>query len=245
MDFLANFTAIDFETANQRRDSACQLAAVRVRQGQVVDEAMWMIRPQPMSFSPRNVHIHGITPEQVHQEPEFGDLWDSISEMIGDDCIVAHNASFDMGVLIACLQTHGKPIPELQFSCTRAVARRVWPGRPGYGLKPLSDWLGVRFRHHDALEDSRACAKIMMAAGIDQKATSMEDLEQKLKLTRGQAGDWGYRGPANAGSKRSRSKAKPPSKSLTKPPTSDVPLNLFHPTRTIFRAHSLRPWALG
>jgi DNA polymerase III epsilon subunit-like protein len=32
-----DFTAIDFETANQRRDSACQLAAVVGRGGQLVD----------------------------------------------------------------------------------------------------------------------------------------------------------------------------------------------------------------
>ena len=51
MAFLANFTAIDFETANRRRDSACQLAAVRVRDGQLDQERMWMIRPDPFFFS--------------------------------------------------------------------------------------------------------------------------------------------------------------------------------------------------
>lgn len=204
MDFAADFTAIDFETANRRRDSACQLAAVVVRGGQIVDQAMWMIRPEPFYFSPSNIQIHGITPAQVSGEPVFGDLWEEIAERLADDCLVAHNASFDIGVLLACLRAHQKAIPDLHFSCTRAVARRTWPHRPRFGLKPLAEWLGIRFRHHDALEDSIACAKIMLAAGIDREAESLADLEKRLRISRGRAGSWGHRGPSSSRSKRVR-----------------------------------------
>lgn len=189
-----DFTAIDFETANRRRDSACQLAAVRVRGGQIVDSAMWMIRPDPLHFSPGNIEIHGITPDKVRDERVFGDLWDEIRCQIGDDVLVAHNASFDIGVLIACLRQSDHGVPEMQFSCTRSVARRTWPHRPRFGLKPLAEWLGIRFRHHDALEDSIACAKIMLAAAIDREVDSLPDLESRLRISRGRAGDWGYRG---------------------------------------------------
>ena len=195
MDFAANFTAIDFETASRRPDSACQLAAVTVREGRIADQAMWMIRPQPFYFSRPNIQIHGITPDQVREEPVFGDLWGEIAEKLVGDCLVAHNASFDIGVLLACLRAHQQTIPELQFTCTRAIARRAWPHHRRYGLKPLSDWLGIRFRHHDALEDSIACAKVLLAAGIDREADSLENLEKRLKLSRGKAGDWGHRGP--------------------------------------------------
>ena len=205
MDFAADFTAIDFETANHQPDSACQLGAVVVRNGQVVDQFMWMIRPEPLYFSQGNIRIHGITPAQVRGESNFGDIWSEISNKIGNDCLVAHNASFDIKVLLACLRTHQKSIPEFQFTCTRAIARRTWPHRGRYGLKPLSNWLGIRFQHHDALEDAIACAKILLAAGIDREATSLDHLEQILKLNRGKAGIWGYRG-ATAKSKRQTSR---------------------------------------
>ena len=195
MDFAANFTAIDFETANRRPDSACQLGAVVVREGRIVDEAMWMIRPEPFHFHPGNIRVHGITPERVHHEATFGELWPQIAQKLGDDCLVAHNASFDIKVLLACLRAHRQPLQELQFTCTRAVARRTWPQHRRYGLKPLSDWLGIRFHHHDALEDSIACAKILLAAGIDREAESLPDLEKRLRLSRGKAGSWGHRGP--------------------------------------------------
>ena len=176
------------KTASHQPDSACQLGAVVVRNGQVVNQFMWMIRPEPLYFSQGNIRIHGITPAQVREEPTFGEIWSEISDKIGNDCLVAHNASFDIKVLLACLRTHQKSIPEFHFTCTRAIARRTWPHHQRYGLKPLSNWLGIRFQHHDALEDSIACAKILIAAGIDREATSLEHLEQSLKLNRGKAG---------------------------------------------------------
>lgn len=197
-----DFTAIDFETATHQSDSACQLAAVRVRGGEIVDSACWLIRPRPFYISPRNIEIHGITLDMVHDALEFGDLWPEIARTLGDDCLIAHNASFDLGVLLACLKTHGHPAPDIQYSCTRAIARRTWPDQPRFGLKPLSDWLGVRFRHHDALEDSVACAKIALAAAQQLGAESLEQLEEKLKLSRGTAGAWGKSGPSQA--RRSR-----------------------------------------
>ena len=192
-----DFTAIDFETATRRSDSACQLAAVRVRGGEIVDSACWLIRPRPFVFSPANIQIHGITPGMVRDESEFGELWPEIQSTLGDDCLIAHNASFDLGVLMACLESHDHPVPDMQYSCTRAIARRTWPQQPRFGLKPLSDWLGIRFRHHDALEDSIACAKIALAAAEDSGATTLEALESKLSLSRGSAGSWGKKGPTS------------------------------------------------
>ncbi|MCC9655933.1 exonuclease domain-containing protein [Rhodopirellula halodulae] len=205
-----DFTAIDFETATRRSDSACQLAAVRVRNGEIVDSACWLIRPRPFVFSPANIQIHGITPAMVRDEPEFGELWPQIQSTLGDDCLIAHNASFDLGVLLACLESHDHPAPEFQYSCTRAIARRTWPQQPRFGLKPLSDWLGIRFRHHDALEDSVACAKIALAAAEDKAASSLEDLESKLSLSRGAAGSWGKKGPTSRRSTRSRRRSASP-----------------------------------
>ncbi|WP_146581940.1 exonuclease domain-containing protein [Neorhodopirellula pilleata] len=202
-----DFTAIDFETATRASDSACQLAAVRVRGGKIVDSASWLIRPRPFYFSPQNIQIHGITPAKVRGEKEFGELWPTIRQTFGDDCLIAHNASFDLSVLIACLTTHDHPIPEMQYSCTRAIAKRAWPHLPRFGLKPLSDWLGVRFQHHDALEDSIACAKIAIAAAEEANAESLEDLEKHLKLSRGTAGPWGKNGPKFVRSGRASSSA--------------------------------------
>lgn len=248
-----DFTAIDFETASRRQDSACQLATVVVRGGRIVDSAMWMIRPEPCFFSRTHIQIHGITPERVRDRPVFGELWPEISAKLAGDCLVAHNASFDLGVLLACLRSHHQAIPELHFTCTRAIARRTWPGRRGYGLKPLADWLGVRFRHHDALEDSVACAKILLAAGIDQDSRSLPALEKKLRLSRGAAGDWGYRGPTRSGRRRAspgrprqdRRRSEPPAGENRSPDDEVPPTNIqgVDLQRLLVRADLIRPLA--
>jgi len=189
-----DFTAIDFETANRRPDSACQLAAVVVQGGKIVDQRSWLIRPRPFYFSRFNIQIHGIHPEQVENEPEFGCLWPEIEAFLGNRCLVAHNAAFDIKVLTACLAAHRKPIPDLHFTCTRLIAKQTWPSWGRYGLKPIADRLDIRFRHHDALEDSTACAKVLLTAAIRNDCQSLESLEQKLKIDRGSTGRGGYQG---------------------------------------------------
>jgi DNA polymerase-3 subunit epsilon len=168
---------------------------------------MWLIRPKPFHFDPRNIEIHGITPQAVSGESTFGELWSEIAEAISGETLVAHNAAFDIGVLLACLRAHHLSIPDFEFTCTRAIARQTWQHRQRFGLKPLSDWLGIRFQHHDALEDSIACAKVLLAAGIDREAGSLEELESSLRLSRGTAGQWGHLGPKKK-SRRSRTRTR-------------------------------------
>ncbi|WP_164102699.1 exonuclease domain-containing protein [Candidatus Laterigemmans baculatus] len=190
-----DFTAIDFETANERRDSACQLGAVVVRGGDIIRRHCWLIRPRPMRFSRINIAVHGITAELVREEPDFGELWESIRPVLSGQVLVAHNARFDIGVLQACLGRYGHEALDLEFSCTRAVGHYAWPGQPGYGLKAIANRLGITFQHHDALEDAMACAKILLAAADEHAASSLDELEKRLRITRGRAGAWGCGGP--------------------------------------------------
>ena len=73
-----------------------------------------------------------------------------------------------------------------------ANADRAWPdryGRKGYGLKNIAANLGIEFRHHDALEDARASAEIVLRACLDTETHILGWLQkvQRLKLPSGQA----------------------------------------------------------
>jgi len=92
------FRAIDFETADYYRDSACSVAAIRIENGQVVDKFHTLLRP------PRNefvfTYLHGITWEMTRKAPTFADVWPSLHKLLkGVDFIAAHNASFERAVL--------------------------------------------------------------------------------------------------------------------------------------------------
>jgi DNA polymerase III subunit epsilon len=193
------FVAIDFETANSRADSACQLAVVQVREGAVVDEHCWLVRPPSLHFSSRNIAIHGIRPAHVARADSMAEIWPSLQPLLEGQVVVAHNARFDMGVLVASLAAHDIACPVLDFSCTRAIARRAWPGQPRYGLKPLGTWLGIDFKHHDALEDARCCALLALAAATQCGAGDFAALERALRLTRGRYGFGRINGPRTIG----------------------------------------------
>jgi DNA polymerase-3 subunit epsilon len=55
---LSNFIAIDFETANRYRNSACAISVVRVEDGKIVDTFSQLIRPPVPHFE--FTYIHGI-----------------------------------------------------------------------------------------------------------------------------------------------------------------------------------------
>ncbi len=155
-----SFAAIDFETANYQSDSPCQVAVVIVEDGRLVSEHSWLIRPRNLYFSERCVAVHGILPKDVINEPEWDEVWDELWPIIEGRVLIAHNAMFDMAVLNSTLGTYDIACPRIDFQCTRLIARRCWPGRSGYGLKPTADMLGITFKHHVAVEDARTCAEV-------------------------------------------------------------------------------------
>ena len=97
-----DFVAIDFETANEERGSACEISLVRFSNGQVTEKLTSFIYQDRFSFI--NTSIHGITEKDVAKAPEFEEFWPTAREFIGSSPMVAHNAGFDMGVLYRSLR---------------------------------------------------------------------------------------------------------------------------------------------
>jgi DNA polymerase III subunit epsilon len=180
-----DFVAIDFETANEHRNSPCAVAVVVVIGGELVDQRAWLIRPKEPYFNPFNVRIHGITEEDVADQPEFDDLWDTLGAFLLDRIVLAHNASFDMSVLRSTLATYGIPFPEMTYSCTRVIAQKSWPGLLSYGLQPVAMKLGIEFNHHLVEDDAYACAKVAIHACHRAGVTSIESLATQLEIENG------------------------------------------------------------
>lgn len=158
------FVALDFETADSGRDSACSVGLVRVEEGVITRRLHRLIRPprRDVMFS----YIHGITWEQVKGEPLFAEVWRDVEPVLeGAEFLAAHNASFDRSVLRACCERAGLELPLLPFECTVKMARRAWGLRPAK-LPDVCRHLGIGLRHHDALSDAEACAQIVLAARL-------------------------------------------------------------------------------
>jgi DNA polymerase-3 subunit epsilon len=186
------FTAIDFETANEKRASACAIGIVLVSNGEIIEQTYHLIRPPQLYFNPINISIHGITENDVFDKPTFSELWPSIKHYFENRLVIAHNASFDMSVLRSTLDYYSIPYPELSCGCTLIMSRKHWPDRKGYGLNLIVDLLNIEFQHHNALEDSLACAQIALHILNGNKANSFKELPSALGFSYGSLFPGGY-----------------------------------------------------
>ncbi|MCE3291808.1 MAG: exonuclease [Arthrobacter sp.] len=179
-----DFTAIDFETANGFRGSPCAVGLTKVRGGAIVEEASWLMRPPENhdTFDYHNVRIHGIRAEHVAARPRFGELFSEIGAFIGDDILAAHNAAFDLGVIRSGLEVSGLPGPAYDYVCTVMLSRRCY-SLVSNSLPFAAEEAGVPLvNHHDAAEDARACAGILIDIAARNRANSIAELYLSLGL---------------------------------------------------------------
>ena len=157
-----SFVAIDFETANHSRDSACSVGIAIAEGGRIVALERRLIRPPTSEFL--FTHIHGLTWNEVRNEPSFAEVWTDLYPVVaGADFLAAHNASFDRSVLRACCETHRLRLPKQSFVCTVQVARSVFDIYPTK-LPDVCRHLQIPLSHHEADSDAEACARIVLAA---------------------------------------------------------------------------------
>ena len=134
------YYAIDFETANDYTNSACSVGVVRFVDGIEQDSIYSLIKPAKMYFKPEFTEIHQLSYNDVRNQPQFPEVWQTVIEPFiknkdGSETIfIAHNAKFDMGVLRACFNYYGMPVPSIEYDA------------------------------HNALDDARTCGKIYALA---------------------------------------------------------------------------------
>ncbi|WP_234733266.1 exonuclease domain-containing protein [Tellurirhabdus bombi] len=185
-----DFIAIDFETANSKRNSACSLGWVDVRSGRVYDKGYHLIKPFELEFDYMAVKKHGITLDMVKNERTFDVLWrEELQARFEGKLIIAHNAaSFDMNVLRSTLEAFGVTVPNLRYGCTMQAARELkMPGK----LKELCVDFQIKLKHHNALSDAVACAKVAIRQFEQTKSINVffpSDLFPPVKESSGRGG---------------------------------------------------------
>ncbi len=187
-----NFVAIDFETANERRYSACEIGISVVRDNHLVESKAFLIKPPEVRFNSFNTYLHGIAAHHVKNEPEFHELWPFLKPYLESQLVIAHNASFDLSVLRSLLDYYALPYPELSYSCSLMMARKVWQGLPSYRLNALAEWLDIPLDHHRALSDAIACSHLTVKAFRRQEVEATQEMEKKLGIKTGRLFQGGY-----------------------------------------------------
>jgi DNA polymerase-3 subunit epsilon len=180
-----DFTAIDFETANNSPASPCAVGLVRIRNGQLVDSFESLFQPPAMHnwFSAGNIAVHGITPKMIESAPQYSEVLRQMLDFIGEDVLIAHNASFDMGVLRASAEAASAELPKISYCCSLLISRKTY-NLESYRLNQVAYAIGhEEFDHHNALADSDACSRIVIHAANRHGAENLDQLMAATKLT--------------------------------------------------------------
>ena len=159
---MLTFNAIDVETANADRASICQIGIVHVRDGQLEEQWRTLVNPEDW-FDPWNVSIHGIDEGAVRHSPALPEVCEELRARLRGTVVVSHTA-FDRVAFERAMTRYQLEQLQVTWLDSAKIARRAWPGRSGYGLKNIARDLGISFEHHDALEDARAAAEIVLRA---------------------------------------------------------------------------------
>ncbi|BBZ58786.1 exonuclease domain-containing protein [Mycolicibacterium monacense] len=193
---MLDYVALDFETANSYRGSPCAVGLVCVRNGVPVAERRWLMRPPEGAdhFDAFNTIVHGISADMVANEPRWKDLLPTITDFIGDDVMVAHNAGFDIGVIRYACAVDNIEWPELRFLCTMVLARRAL-SLPSYGLPFVVDAFGSTFAdHHDALADAGGVTDVIRGLACANQIDDLDALARSVGVCIGQMRAGTYRG---------------------------------------------------
>jgi DNA polymerase-3 subunit epsilon len=163
-----NFVALDVETADSSfPESICQIGMAVVRNGRIVDTLNQIVNTHHR-FGWWQLENLSITEEDIDRAPPFSEVARTIAHHMSGT-VFSHTFYDRFAVGRAC-DACGHSFGETTWLDSAQVVRRAWPekyGKTGYGLKNVAADLGIQFSHHDAAEDARAVAEIVIRASLE------------------------------------------------------------------------------
>ncbi|MBU2983172.1 exonuclease [Lentibacter algarum] len=174
------FIALDVETGCGDAASICQIGIACVGYDEQIETFATYVDPR-MAFSGFNIQLHGIGPETVRGAPVFEEAMSAMLPLLERHHLVQHS-SFDARAISKACEAFGFPVPLLSWTDSVRVARKAWPefkGNGGHGLGHLKVALDLDFEHHDAGEDARAAAQVVMQAE-ERLQQDFDDIREAL-----------------------------------------------------------------
>jgi DNA polymerase-3 subunit epsilon len=168
---LLEFAVVDLETTGWSPEQAAitEIGAVRVRagarRGEFVRQGEFASLVNPGTPVPPGIaDLTGITDWMLAAAPRLGAVLPGLLDFAQGCVLVAHNAPFDLGFLVAGCGDLGLAWPGFTVLDTVMLARRVMdPDEvPDCKLSTLAGFFGARTApNHRALADARATADVL------------------------------------------------------------------------------------
>lgn len=167
----------DFETSGlspDYGDRAIEIGAVKIKSGVVVDRFQELMNPG-FRINGFIQSYTGITNELLSDAQPCEAVMEAFADFVGEDNLVAHNASFDKRFLDAEFKRIGASYRG-NIACSLLVARRIYQRAPNHKLGTLVAYRKIQAEDvfHRALADSEMTARLWVKM--------IEDVRQGYQL---------------------------------------------------------------
>ncbi|MBL4772197.1 MAG: 3'-5' exonuclease [Alcanivoracaceae bacterium] len=157
---------LDFETTGLSPalgDRAIEIGAIRIKNGEIIDQFQELMNPG-FRIDSFIENYTGISNAMLSKASSCADVMHKFSDFIGDDNLVAHNASFDKNFLDAEMKKISKNYSG-KFACSMLAARRLYPCAPNHKLSTLVKYANITVDgvFHRALDDSKMTTGLWLA----------------------------------------------------------------------------------
>lgn len=125
----------------------------------VIDKLESLVNPE-MPIPPFICNLTGINDQMVENAPKFPELANKIIELSKDAVFVAHNVSFDYGMMRNEFRSLGFDYRKPHL-CTVSASRKIIPGKDSYSLGKLCKDIGINItKRHRACGDAKATVEL-------------------------------------------------------------------------------------
>jgi DNA polymerase III epsilon subunit family exonuclease len=181
------FVVFDLETTAIKPENGyiVDVAALRVRGGQVVDRFESLVNPgRPIVGH----QVHGISTDDVANAPTAAEVLTNFTQWVGDAPIVAHNISFDLPYVLRHLPNDVKWEPKAVFD-TLELGYQLYPDAGAWKLADLVRFVFGRDHAaaHRAMPDAEATAELFIhfTQGLGERLEALrEDIAAEVRRAR-------------------------------------------------------------
>ena len=180
-----HYVIIDIETTggSPKNSKITEIAMFKHNGIEIIDQFESLVDPE-MLIPEFIISLTGITNEMVKGAPKFYEIAKKIIEFTEDCVFVAHNVSFDYGVIRQEFRKLGYDYRRKNL-CTVIASRKILPDLESYSLGKLTRNLGIELiGRHRAGGDAFATAKLFKILvdtnSIELSTFIKEDLNPKI-----------------------------------------------------------------
>ena len=158
------YVVFDVETTGLSAiyDKVIELSAVKMQDGNVIDQFEEFIDPG-FHLSDTTTNLTSITDDMVAGSKSEEEVFTMFRKWYGDDILVGHNVTFDVGFMNTGYARHDMPEIDNPIIDTLTLARFLYPTLKGYRLNTLAKKFNVSLEHHHrAIFDAESTGHLAM-----------------------------------------------------------------------------------